>query len=102
SRRRHTRFSRDWSSDVCSSDLGENGDYEFSAAPSALTLVFARGESLVVQYHGSGNCGATNANFTLGTDKFSLAESQIYPNPARKIGRASCRERVLTTAVDVS
>src|SRR5690606_40143011 len=27
SRRRHTRFSRDWSSDVCSSDLivGENG-----------------------------------------------------------------------------
>src|SRR5690606_40375403 len=25
SRRRHTRFSRDWSSDVCSSDLGEWG-----------------------------------------------------------------------------
>src|SRR5690606_38950054 len=25
SRRRHTRFSRDWSSDVCSSDLGEDG-----------------------------------------------------------------------------
>src|SRR5690606_39314269 len=30
SRRRHTRFSRDWSSDVCSSDLerpGWNGEY---------------------------------------------------------------------------
>src|SRR5690606_40457211 len=25
SRRRHTRFSRDWSSDVCSSDLESNG-----------------------------------------------------------------------------
>src|SRR6266511_4750957 len=25
SRRRHTRFSRDWSSDVCSSDLAEAG-----------------------------------------------------------------------------
>src|SRR5690606_40008291 len=25
SRRRHTRFSRDWSSDVCSSDLGAVG-----------------------------------------------------------------------------
>src|SRR5690606_39894326 len=25
SRRRHTRFSRDWSSDVCSSDLVEGG-----------------------------------------------------------------------------
>src|SRR5207302_3691535 len=26
SRRRHTRFSRDWSSDVCSSDLTQAGD----------------------------------------------------------------------------
>src|SRR5690606_39957829 len=26
SRRRHTRFSRDWSSDVCSSDLGDRKD----------------------------------------------------------------------------
>src|SRR5690606_40589939 len=25
-RRRHTRFSRDWSSDVCSSDLGQVND----------------------------------------------------------------------------
>src|SRR5690606_40565400 len=27
SRRRHTRFSRDWSSDVCSSDLHEHGQH---------------------------------------------------------------------------
>src|SRR5690606_39793352 len=27
SRRRHTRFSRDWSSDVCSSDLHDLKDY---------------------------------------------------------------------------
>src|SRR5207302_7268559 len=27
SRRRHTRFSRDWSSDVCSSDLLEDDDH---------------------------------------------------------------------------
>src|SRR5690606_40788620 len=27
SRRRHTRFSRDWSSDVCSSDLQEDADH---------------------------------------------------------------------------
>src|SRR5690606_39319707 len=27
SRRRHTRFSRDWSSDVCSSDLGAQGHF---------------------------------------------------------------------------
>src|SRR5690606_40275914 len=28
SRRRHTRFSRDWSSDVCSSDLGIGGNFD--------------------------------------------------------------------------
>src|SRR5690606_2059379 len=28
SRRRHTRFSRDWSSDVCSSDLSDDGEFE--------------------------------------------------------------------------
>src|SRR5690606_40767917 len=32
SRRRHTRFSRDWSSDVCSSDLSFNGSS--TATPS--------------------------------------------------------------------
>src|SRR5690606_39332496 len=31
SRRRHTRFSRDWSSDVCSSDLSIGEDIEFDA-----------------------------------------------------------------------
>src|SRR5690606_39446413 len=31
SRRRHTRFSRDWSSDVCSSDLGNLEDFGLEA-----------------------------------------------------------------------
>src|SRR2546429_10009092 len=43
SRRRHTRCSRDWSSDVCSSDLKEStgpaADYTLSLAPAALTIV---------------------------------------------------------------
>src|SRR5690606_40986758 len=34
--RRHTRFSRDWSSDVCSSDLGQN--YSFVGAPENYQL----------------------------------------------------------------
>src|SRR3989442_11268273 len=32
SRRRHTRCGRDWSSDVCSSDLGDQYIYDFSAS----------------------------------------------------------------------
>src|SRR5690606_40084296 len=39
SRRRHTRFSRDWSSDVCSSDLGGGpGGDPPPAPPSAASL----------------------------------------------------------------
>src|SRR5690606_16546080 len=34
SRRRHTRFSRDWSSDVCSSDLCDRGKHAKLASPA--------------------------------------------------------------------
>src|SRR5690606_40585509 len=40
--RRHTRFSRDWSSDVCSSDLGESGgDVRNVASPDIYTEDFS-------------------------------------------------------------
>src|SRR5690606_40210652 len=38
SRRRHTRFSRDWSSDVCSSDLASNGQ-QSAPRPDSLVLL---------------------------------------------------------------
>src|SRR5690606_41092727 len=48
SRRRHTRFSRDWSSDVCSSDLiralhqlDQAGSRVFRAAEFAVALIIA-------------------------------------------------------------
>src|SRR5690606_40367449 len=41
SRRRHTRFSRDWSSDVCSSDLNECG----RAKPGAEAAVDIAGDT---------------------------------------------------------
>src|SRR5690606_40960464 len=40
SRRRHTRFSRDWSSDVCSSDLFMFATDEFLGVRSSLTYKF--------------------------------------------------------------
>src|SRR2546429_4213422 len=38
SRRRHTRCSRDWSSDVCSSDLNDRGGTQVSAVPRGVAL----------------------------------------------------------------
>src|SRR5690606_40474353 len=37
-RRRHTRFSRDWSSDVCSSDLSRRGTPLQTTQPAAPTV----------------------------------------------------------------
>src|SRR5690606_40222626 len=48
SRRRHTRFSRDWSSDVCSSDLGDTGRKPFDAAAAHLLAEF---KPAVVSFH---------------------------------------------------
>src|SRR5690606_41098065 len=42
SRRRHTRFSRDWSSDVCSSDLSPRPHLIGFAALGALPALFGR------------------------------------------------------------
>src|SRR5256884_2471726 len=46
SRRRHTRCSRDWSSDVCSSDLvattGQALDFTPAFSPDGKTLAFSR------------------------------------------------------------
>src|SRR5690606_40266938 len=50
SRRRHTRFSRDWSSDVCSSDLARNAlpvQGIFFGVPTMKQNKTARGISLI-------------------------------------------------------
>src|SRR5690606_8229119 len=43
SRRRHTRFSRDWSSDVCSSDLNEQVSWPLALMASAFLGALAGG-----------------------------------------------------------
>src|SRR5207248_8073852 len=93
SRRRHTRSYGDWSSDVCSSDLiaydqSESDDFEVSAGEYAegllrplrglrVHLLLEPGRAIV------GPAGA-------------LLTHVLY----RKIGRASCRERVLVSVVE--
>src|SRR5438046_9738977 len=69
SRRRHTRLVSDWSSDVCSSDLGEVG-------------VVVKGEPI--------------ATIRAGEIFGEMASMGQMPRSASavEIGRASCRERV--------
>src|SRR5215475_705806 len=53
SRRRHTRFSRDWSSDVCSSDLQHEPGPTLTVVPSAnvrTVFVVRHGSSPVVPH----------------------------------------------------
>src|SRR5699024_11593591 len=91
SRRRHTRSKRDWSSDVCSSDL-----FSSMEIPSA-------NKSLPESYK--------SAKFFSSEDEVLLTANRQYKMhtaaaflpqkhnnsvqfPEMKIGRASCRERV--------
>src|SRR5699024_11929684 len=72
SRRRHTRSKRDWSSDVCSSDL-----------TSSNNAVVPEGRAL--------------ATFAYSP----LRNCQALLRSAAEIGRASCRERVWISVVGV-
>src|SRR5690606_40094544 len=86
SRRRHTRFSRDWSSDVCSSDLILTGTIaqvlpavENKAIQFRISLEDPEFEILRPQME-------VDLRIVVGVKEAGL----FIPN---KIGRASCRER---------
>src|SRR5690606_39775914 len=90
SRRRHTRFSRDWSSDVCSSDLisedgllwivlddqGRTGLHEMTRANLGQPVQIVMAGQVVLR-------------FTVITE---LESGRLrVQNPHQEIGRASCR-----------
>src|SRR2546430_6732929 len=81
SRRRHTRFDCDWSSDVCSSDLRRNPrrGWLIGIAAGALALAAVAGVGL------------------LGPALPLVDRNGVWIDTVKrgqKIGRASCRERV--------
>src|SRR5690606_40615232 len=83
SRRRHTRFSRDWSSDVCSSDLADGafeGDFE-------QLLGFDR------EFHGQLAEDLLAEAVDDHRDRVLLADAAAAAIEHLEIGRASGRER---------
>src|SRR5438445_8189845 len=92
SRRWHTRYWRDWSSVVCSSDLGNvinamGGSGVFTLNGNGDTLTTAGG---TVTVSGAGNV----LNVSGGTIAFAANATATITNGWNKIGRASCRESV--------
>src|SRR2546430_5255272 len=81
SRRRHTRFDCDWSSDVCSSDL--NTDWASPCLPPE-AIRADRHRLLGVEHRGAG------ADQRGGDEQQRVAVGK----GKQQIGRASCRERV--------
>src|SRR5439155_25406909 len=83
SRRRHTRWPRDWSSDVCSSDLEPREDAQATARAAGQEIVSAGGR------------GARAAACV--AEKYSGHHERSAG--ATEIGRASCRETVETSPI---
>src|SRR5690606_40603202 len=94
SRRRHTRFSRDWSSDVCSSDLLDpQFGFLHVLRPGRPALAL----DLVEEFR---SVILDRLAFTLINRKqiqasdFECREGGAVSLTDEEIGRASCRERV--------
>src|SRR3712207_6900144 len=86
SRRRHTIYWRDWSSDVCSSDL--IGDEAVRARVHGETR-----RSLDCPYRAVGQRLVVGGDPSAERNDYRIA-LLAGADAARKIGRASCRERV--------
>src|SRR5256886_8257255 len=83
SRRRHTRFDCDWSSDVCSSDLGGQGPGQVGPVQAQDQV---RGPDQFGGGGGQEDAGRVRVQRVRGREDRAVLEVEI--------GRASCRERV--------
>src|SRR3712207_9091727 len=95
SRRQHTRYWRDWCSDVCSSDLDVKGAVEPAAAWDGV-YVAAEEDSLLRVAGGRG----PEVSGLVAFDLHAIYLFELAFEP--EIGRASCRERVQISVVAVS
>src|SRR5690606_40815379 len=89
SRRRHTRFSRDWSSDVCSSDLDDKGHiwYPRELIPLVKWMYRQRKDNPIF-------VKLLDESVDSLEEILALERQAIAALKEGEIGRASCRERV--------
>src|SRR5205085_8714277 len=92
SRRRHTRFDCDWSSDVCSSDLGPVASAEYSSPNDSSADDPSSDDS-------DEEARVRNAPPGRPKRRSVTCETIAELQAMHQIGRASCRERVENSAV---
>src|SRR5699024_11812654 len=94
SRRRHTRSKRDWSSDVCSSDL-DGWDINNTLDRAAAALNLPDWHADVTRLSGGERRRVALCRLLLSKpDMLLLDEPTNHLDAESEIGRASCRERV--------
>src|SRR5438105_7690582 len=91
SRRRHTRSTRDWSSDVCSSDLRPA-----FMIRAVLAATFSSVYGIYSGFELCENAASPGREEYLDSEKYQFKERDWD-----EIGRASCRERVKSSEVAV-
>src|SRR5690606_41163933 len=99
SRRRHPRFSRDWSSDVCSSDLDIVARECSAALVQGSVVPMGAREKRRVLETAERWAGQALRVLALAYRPLKEAEAEAIEN-GEKIGRASCRERVQGEGVE--
>src|SRR5690625_8009162 len=90
SRRRHTRWPRDWSSDVCSSDLSRAAERCFLLSTASAARDLAEDAATLLRNKGG----------VLPLEEGAAVS--VTGSGAKEIGRASCREREKMEAVPES
>src|SRR5690606_39799578 len=99
--RRHTRFSRDWSSDVCSSDLrfGFGISAEDDVRIASLMALIGSGHSDRVMLAHDSVVSFLSRGFNPPPEIAATLVNWKPTHLIKKIGRASCRERVYMSLV---
>src|SRR5699024_12028101 len=103
SRRRHTRSKRDWSSDVCSSDLARRSEREPLSLADRVNLMHANNPLYVVRNHLAQRCivaaqegdyGVLDEFFAVLTNPFTEQSGMAHwaspPGPDEQVSMLSC------------
>src|SRR5690606_40978481 len=93
---RHTRFSRDWSSDVCSSDLDQQKEMLVALAVAGSEFGVDEHVRAVQTFDRSGGDGITRFDSSQVAQSLHLeggGGQAAHQTGDQEIGRASCRER---------